>query len=221
MSVPQISPAEYDEYNAISSAAFEKLLSVLDAPDWKASESKPNFTLSYKYVPDSSFMLIKSETTIAKPIEAVLKRLSTVENVDSKTPEEKRDGAIERTLIVPQPNEYNEGFIYLALDSGSRMVSHRDFLLYRKHYERDGIHYFISASVVNDKIAPEKKGFVRGKILLQGFLIDPSPSEPAKVRIRFVAHGDPCGSIPGFVYNAVCSKQGYTVIRLREEIERA
>jgi hypothetical protein len=219
MTAPDISPAQYDEYNAIANACLENLVQVLDATDWTVNESKPNFTLSYRYVAGSSFMMIKAETNVSKPVEAVVKRLCTVANVDSKTPEKDRDGAIERTFYLAEPNEFNDGFLYLALDSGSRLVSHRDFVLYRKHYERDGVHYFVSASVINDAIAKEKKGFVRGKIICQGYMVDQSPTDPAAARLRFVAHADPSGSVPGFVYNAVCSKQGYTVIKVRDEVQ--
>jgi hypothetical protein len=189
------------------------VLTVLDAPDWSSPRRDGDTTFYTRSVAGSSFTMIKSEVAIPAPLHVILDRLSEVPEVTPDMPAAVRDGSIRRYGLVVEPNRFNEGFIYLALESGSRLVSPRDFLMYRRHFEKDGTHYFVQASVQNDAIKPEVKGFVRGRILTQAFALDIKDDVP---RLRFVAHADPAGSIPAIIYNAVAQKQGYLVQKLKK-----
>jgi hypothetical protein len=78
-----------------------------------------------------------------------------------------------------------------------KIASPRDFLVYRKHFERDGTHFFIKASVVNDLVMPEQKGIIRGKVMLHAMVLD-NPQAP---RVRCIGHVDPGGSVPAVLLN--------------------
>ncbi|OHS96024.1 hypothetical protein TRFO_10200 [Tritrichomonas foetus] len=106
----------------------------------------------------------------------------------------------------------------MALESGSKLVSPRDFVMFRKHYEQNGTHYFTQCSVPNETIRPEVKKFVRGKIIVQAFIVDKDPNNADSVRVRFVVHADPRGSIPAMIYNTVASNQGYAVKKLKDSL---
>jgi hypothetical protein len=196
---------------------LENVTQLAAAPDWTKTKQDGDVAFFTRSVPGSSFTMIKSQIGIPVPFEAVVKRLCIVPTVTPDMPAAARDGALRRVPLVLEPNEWNEGFIYLALESGSRLVSNRDFLLYRKHFERDGVHYFLQGSVENDAIAPVYRDFVRGKILTQGFVLDKDPAS-GEPRLTFIAHADPGGSIPAMVYNAVSQKQGYLVKKLKTDL---
>jgi hypothetical protein len=220
MSVPSlppggISPAQLAEYDSAIQAVFENVVQLANAPDWQKGKVDDDLSFYSRSVPGSSFTMIKSEITIPVPIETIVKRLSLVPEVTPDQPAAQRDGAIRRKLFVVSENEFNDGFVYLALESGSRLVSNRDFFMYRKHFEKDGVHYFVQASVVNDEIAPVYKDFVRGRIVTQAFVLS---GEGPEAKLQFIAHADPAGSIPAMVYNAVSQKQGYLVKKLKTDL---
>jgi hypothetical protein len=221
MSIPAIPPdgvpaAQVAEYEAAIQSVFENTLQLASASDWTTGKVDGDISFFSRSVPGSSFTMIKSEISIPLPFEVILKRLAILPLITPDMPAAQRDGALRRLLLVPEPNEFNNGFLYLALESGSRFVSNRDFLLYRKHFEKDGTHYFILTSIVNDAIAPPYKDFVRGKILVQALVFDQNAAgEP---RLRFIAHADPAGSIPAMVYNAVSQTQGYLIKKLKTEL---
>jgi hypothetical protein len=221
MTIPALPPggvsaSQIAEYDAAIQAVFENTVQLATGAGWTAGKVDGDISFFTRSVPGSSFTMIKSEISIPLPFEVVAKRCALLPAVTPDMPAAQRDGAIRRLLLVPEPNEYNNGFLYLALDSGSRLVSNRDFLLYRKHFEKDGTHYFILTSIVNDAIAPPYKDFVRGKILVQALVLN--VNEAGEPRLKFIAHADPAGSIPAMVYNAVSQGQGYLIKKLKTEL---
>jgi hypothetical protein len=212
-----IPAAQLAEYDGFIQGLFEKVVELVSGGDWTKTKQDGDITFFSRFVPGSNFMMLKSQLTIPLPFERVLKRFSLLPPVTADTPPGEREGAVFRLLLTLEPNEWNDGFVYLVLDSGTRVVRNRDFLMYRKHFERDGIHYFIQGSMVNDAIAPATKEFVRGKMLTQGVVVDSDPAS-GEPRVTCIAHADPAGAIPAIIYNAVVQKQGSVVKKLKADL---
>ena len=208
-------PEQIQQFDAASEKALENVKEALNATDWKELKRDGDTIFYSRSVPSSSFSMIKSETTISLPFDVVAKELYTCPDIKPEQPANERDGVIERTLYpVCGDRTYDEGLLYLALESPSKLVSPRDFVMYRKHYLIDGVHYFTQCSV-DSNIREENKKYVRGSILFQSFVVDNDPNSDA-VRVRFVVHADPKGKIPALIYNAVASSQGYAVKKLKD-----
>ena len=218
---PPLTPEETAQYDAISQKCLDEIIESANSTNWTESKKDGGVTFYTRKVKTSSFDQVKSETSIPVPIEQVIEYLGDCPDITPQMTAEERDGTVERTLYrVCGDKTYDEGILYLALESPSRLVTARDFLMYRKHYQKDDIHYFTQVSIENDKIRPPTKNFVRGQILFQGYVVDKDPEHDGNIRIRFVVHADPKGSIPGWVYNQVALGQGYAVKKLKDTLEK-
>ena len=211
----EITPERIAAAEPVAKACLEMSSQVLNSPDWKESKKENGVTYYTRSVQGSSFTMIKSSTSVPRPLDKMVDFCSRFREVTADTPQELRGGAIERRFWpFPEPNPHNEGFVYLALESGSRLVSNRDFVMIRKYYEKDGRHYYICVSIDDDKIRPVSKNFVRGKILCNATVIE---AEGENTKVSFIAHADPAGSIPAMIYNMVSLKQGACVRAIRDD----
>jgi hypothetical protein len=216
MSLPEgaVTPEAVAEYNAQTEQALERVIALLDDGGWGSPKSDKDVLYWVRYVSGSSFAMIKSEVAIPKPYDAVIDRMFYFPEITPDMPAAQRDGILRRFLIIPEPSRFSEGYMYFSVESGVPLVSNRDFLVYRKHYERDGAHYLIQFSIENDAIMPKQKGFVRGKMITQAFIAD----NPGTPRIRCLSHTDPGGSIPAALYNMAAKKQAAYLKRLKESM---
>ena len=213
-------PEEITEYNKKWDEAFDKVLSIIDAPDWKKEKSKESDVEIYlRHESHSPFAQIKSVTVVNAPLNAVEANFQKpTTTVDSSTPKDKRDGAIERRVLETVGEGENEAsFIYLVLESPSSLVSPREFLSYSKIGKKDGKVALVRISVVNDKLHTVGKGYVRATLYFQAFVAEDAGDN--KTKLTFLGHADPSGSIPAFVYNAIATGQGYTVVSMKKDIE--
>ena len=212
---PAIPPEEIQKYEEAIQKCFEDCKAVVDAPDWKKEKEEPDVTFFVRKVEGSSFNMVKSFSMIPKPMDVVVDDLCEVQNIEPDMDPKVRGETHQQHLYISKPNKWNDGFIYLALETPTRIVSPRDFLMYRKHFEENGKHYFTQVSIVNDAIQPEVKGFVRGRILTQCFLAE---QEGDQIKLTFIVHADPAGSIPAWIYNKVATGQGYEVKVIRDRL---
>lgn len=213
--LPPLSPEEVAKHEAAINECLERVKALLDSPDWKKDKEEKDVVFFTRKVQGSSFNMIKSISMIPVPMEKVLDELSEVRNLEPDMPASERDDTHQQHLFVAEPNRFNDGYMYLALESPSRLVSPRDFLMYRKHFEVDGKHFFPQVSIVNDAIRGPVKGFVRGNIITQCFVAEQAGDQ---VKLTFIVHADPAGSIPGWVYNQVATGQGYAVKKIRDKL---
>ena len=213
--LPPISAEDVAKYEAAITECLERCKALLDAGDWKKDKEEKDVVFFTRKVEGSSFNMVKSISMIPKPMEMVVDNLSEVRNIEPNMPAKERDGTHQQWLFVHEPNKFNDGYMYLALETPSMLVSPRDFLMYRKHFEEGGKHYFPQVSIENDAIRGPVKGFVRGKILTQCFVAE---QDGDQVKLTFIVHADPAGSIPAWIYNKVATDQGYAVKKIRDEL---
>jgi hypothetical protein len=214
-----ITPEVIAANNEINEKAVHYVESIVDAPDWSLSKKEPTITFYTRYDPSSKFAQLKSIVSIPAPLESVIAVLDQVNTVDANTPKKDRDGCQEKYLTTPVPDDpYGAVFLYIGLETPTRLVAPRDFLLYRRKYPfREGFIY-MHTSVADESLKPVKSPYVRGKMTFEADLAFPDPDAPDTVKMIFTTHADPAGSIPAWVYNAVVTDQGYFAKQVRDKV---
>lgn len=215
--LPEISDADYAKYEEAAAGCLARVKEVIDSADWKKDKEEPDVTFYSRSAPGSKFLMIKAVSLIPKPYDVVVNHLCGMDDIEPSMPADKRDGTHQRHLFVKEANKWNDGFLYMALETTSRLVSPRDFLMYRKHFAEDGKDYFSQVSIVNDAIKPEVKGFVRAQILTQCFVIEQAGDN---VKLTFIVHADPAGSVPAMIYNTIACNQGNCVKKIKLELTK-
>lgn len=191
-----------------------------NSDDWKPSKKEDDVEYFTRSVQDSKFTMIKSTTIVEKSASELVDFLNFLKVIKKDMTPAERDGAIERQVFnMEGENPHGNAIVYLALESGSRFVSPRDFFMARKYFEEGDKYYFIVISIDDKGAAPAPKGLVRGKILCNATIVE--KIDDKKSRLSFIAHGDPCGSVPAMIYNQVAVGQGACVKKIRDEITKA
>jgi len=81
-------------------------------------------------------------------------------------------------------------------------VTCRDFCAIRCTTEEDGVRYIWGCSIINSAVPEDTTGkFVRGMIIVSGFVFKPVDGEPDQCLIANVNQVDPKGWIPAWVVN--------------------
>ena len=213
-----VTPEQLAEYAKQSEELLPKFLALATSSEWKESKKEQDITFYTRTDPSSSYHQVKSVVTIPASIETVISILKPIEVVDASTPKEKRHGLNERkALYGPADDQYQTAIFEIEIESPAPLVSPRDFLLFRRFYQKDGKQVYLHNSIVNDTLFPEKKGVVRGVMPFQGFIVEPDPDHNGNVRLTFLVHADPKGKIPATVYNLVVTNQGYAAKGIRKK----
>lgn len=205
-------------YKAIHEETLNKCIKLKEGAAWKFSKEEDGVKFYTASAEGSSFSMVKSETIIKATMEAVNDRIAKTPTIDANTPDNQRDGARERWLSNTVDDETRATFMYIALISPSSLVSERDFFMYRRCYERDGVHIQLNVSVKNDEIKPDVKGRVRAHMFFQIFFVE--KIDDATTKLTFMCHADPKGSVPAFVYNAGAVGQGASLKTIRKDLEK-
>ncbi|EAY10380.1 hypothetical protein TVAG_109640 [Trichomonas vaginalis G3] len=195
---------------------LHEMLEIVEKGDWKLSKEETNIKFYTGTYPGSSFNMVKSVVTILGKHKKTVELLDTVKTIDKNTPKEEAKGVKERYVFGGA--EGGPRYLYMSLQSGSMLVSDRDFLTLRKRYDLPDKQVWLIASIDNDDLKPPTKDNVRGKMTFQAFILEQDKDDDAYDRLTFVVHADPCGSIPAMVYNAVATKQGYNVLSIRNSV---
>ena len=72
---------------------------------------------------------------------------------------------------------------------------------------------------VQDPRIPQEKGYVRGELIVGGYVIRSVPDNPELSEVTYAAQVDLKGSIPAFVVNKITESQPQCVSRLRNHVE--
>jgi hypothetical protein len=150
-----VTPEQLAEYDTAVQEVFERVVGLLGDAGWSKPKHYKDVTIWTRSVPGSALNMTKSEMPVTKPFDLVLSKLSEVLEITPDMPADERDGMIRHFLMVAEPNPFKDDFVYVAGEAPAKIISLRDFLIYRKHFERDGAHFFVQTSIVNDKIMPE------------------------------------------------------------------
>lgn len=213
-----VTPEQIAEYAKQSEELLPKFIALASSNEWKESKKEEDITFYTRTDPSSPYHQVKSVVTIPAPIDTVLSILKPIEVVDKSTPKEKRHGLNERkALYGPADDQYQTAIFEIEIESPAPLVSPRDFLLFRRFYQKDGKQVYLHNSIVNNTLFPEKKGVVRGEMPFQGFIVEQDPDHQGNVRLTFLVHADPKGKIPSAVYNLVVTNQGYAAKGIRKK----
>ena len=204
--------ASASDYIKFHEEALEKFLALQNDKDWKFNKEEDGVKFYYRSEPGSSFSQVKSETSVAAPEEAITKILDEIKLVEPKNPQ---DGFKERRTFGELNDENKTAFLYVCVDSGSRFVTSRDFIMLRRKYVKDGKIIYLHVSVP-DSVQPVNPNYVRGQMKLQGYIVEPDTEKQGNFKLTFMVHTDPAGSVPAVVYNAVVGKQGLVVKKIRD-----
>lgn len=204
------------EYLDLHEKRLQEVLQYYEKGEWKLSKEEPTIKFYTATYPGSSFSMVKSVVSIAGKHDETIKILNSVEKIDDKTPKEVADGTKLREIFGGE--EGGARYIYMVLDSGSRLASNREFLVVRKRYDVDTKIVWLCVSVDNTTIRPVGKGNVRGNMTFQAYILDKDPDNEGADRLTFIVHADPCGSIPAMIYNSVAVNQGNGARKIRDEV---
>ena len=202
------------EYLELHEKRLHEMLEYLNK-DWKLSKEEPTIKFYTATSPGSSFSMVKSIVYVNGKAEETAKILDDVSTIDDKTPKEIADGTKERYLFGGV--EGGARYLYMALESGSRFVSDREFLLLRKRYDLEDKKVWLCVSIDNTELKPVGKGNVRGNMTFQAYILDKDPANNED-RLTFIVHADPCGSIPAMIYNSVATNQGNGARKIRDDV---
>lgn len=219
MSKVEVSAEQKSQYDAKAKESFDKIVGLLsDMSQFKLSKEDKGVKLYSRYDKDSSFAQVLSSTVVDAPLDAVLSELCNVPIYEPSMDKAIRgESLIQEYYPIESPGEYNDGFVYCLLESPTRLVSKRDFLMYRKHFEKDGVHYFIHISVEYPGVRQPTKENVRGQIF-QVDIAQADPQNKDKTILQYFVHADPSGSIPAWVYNLTAESSGYDVLKVRDRV---
>lgn len=204
-------------YNAQMEKQLEHVKAIIDDAGWKVDKEEQDITFYLRYEEPSKFAQVKSIVTINKPVDEVFNYVKAVRVVDKDTPKDQREGCIERRTLNPIEGDPNEAqFYYIIIESHSRLVSARDFLMYQKVFTEGDKRYLVRTSIVNDSIKPVDKNYVRANMFFQAFVMEPADGG---CKLTFLCHADPSGSIPAMVYNVAAVNQGRSALRFKQALE--
>jgi hypothetical protein len=187
------------QYLSAHEHKLSEILSSLDSDSWTYQKTDSSYTHIVRYSPDSSFVQTKTVISLPVPKEALIDvftygRVYTLET----TPQ----GPIAPAEIFAlwDGKDVNQTILYfMAMQSPAFMVWPREFLLLRRTYVRGEKTVFMQMSIDNADIRPERKGFVRGTIYGQAFVIE--EDEEGKARMTVFSHVNPGGSLPVWAVN--------------------
>ena len=210
-------PAPTKEMIEAHEKSVNEVLDLIKNAKWKLSKEEPEIKFYTSSYPGSSFSMVKSIVSIPNKHDKVVEIIDRVDKIDETTPADKRDGTKERFLIGEGDKEHKTTFMYLSLESGSRLVTDREFFMLRRHYVIDGKDIWHHVSVDGEDIVPTNKKNVRGKITFQTYVLEKDPEHEGNDILTFIVHADPCGSVPAMIYNAVAVNEGYSAKKIRDE----
>lgn len=206
-----VSPEIRKKYIEDNKKKLDKVLEYYLSADWKLSSEKDDYKVWTAKCPDSSFSMLKSQCRIDGLYDKVRRNVQMVPRITPDMPDDQRGGAVERYTFAPEDPAVPDMncFFYIHVESGSKVVSNRDFVMYRAKYEKDGRLIVLATGMGGEDLVEQKKGTVRGVTNFQAFILEGDT-------LSFVLHADPCGSVPATIYNMVCARQGETILNIRD-----
>eukprot|EP01087_Luapelamoeba_hula_P006160 TRINITY_DN16268_c0_g1_i1.p1 TRINITY_DN16268_c0_g1~~TRINITY_DN16268_c0_g1_i1.p1 ORF type:complete len:255 (+),score=48.65 TRINITY_DN16268_c0_g1_i1:37-765(+) len=192
-------PKTKEDYEALRDSMLIKLKELIATTDgWTQHSEQDGFTLWEKVIdPADSIHLIK--TTGELPV-SVTKADAIISDTNIET-RKKWDSEVAfykvAEEITPNILVSHVGF------TAPFPVAGRDFVSIRcTMRDSDDVHYSWGCSIDYPAIPEDPSGtYVRGRIVITGFVLKPIAGEPDKCSIINIAQVDPMGMIPGWVVN--------------------
>lgn len=83
----------------------------------------------------------------------------------------------------------------------------------------DGQIIICSKSHEHDDCPPHKK-YVRGEVVIGGWILSPAKDDPSKTFAKYITQTDLKGSIPKSIVNSVSEKQGLLISKVGESMKK-
>jgi len=210
-------PSSEEEWAALYESSWKLLKEFAGSMDgWDKVSDDQGFTLYEKPIAGAEQHLVKTEGSLNVSVQ---KALDTVYDTNIET-RKKWDTEVEFYNIV---EKINDKMILAHIGFHTPFpVTCRDFATLRcTAADDDGTRYMWTVSVVNSNIPVHKDGkYVRGVIIVSGFVIKPIDGESDKCSITNVNQVDPKGWIPGWVVNMGKGKSLGRMTGLKKVVER-
>lgn len=204
MSTTQVDPAKIKQFCEENEQKLSHVFEIMDSSEWEILKDEKDITFYKRSVDDSSIVQIKSIVVVDTPLSNVLKMMKELENEQDET-----GNTITTSVYGPIEDGCATEVFYVTEKIPVPLVSSRDYLIMRRHYSREGKEMFVHHSIECEEIKPLSPDYARGKVIFQVYIGEAIDKNTSK--FTFVAHLDPCGSIPAFVINMALVKQGSAV----------
>jgi hypothetical protein len=113
--------------------------------------------------------------------------------------------------------DFPEGaLVYSYMNPKTKIITPRDFLIFRRKYESDGRVVQLAASIEDDQLKPPVKGFIRGVMTFQASIFE--KVDEGKTKVTFLGHFDPNDSISTFLLNTMAKRQGEMMKKVKQFI---
>jgi hypothetical protein len=203
-----------ENYKQVAEEKKKLVLAYAQSDDgWSHVKTKDDVEISKKKTDDSSHILVRGKGLVPGTVESILAKIAG----------EKYQTALDPTLISVKVIELlDESDCYKFQYQQNKMPSpltDRDFVTFQhKELVSKELAVTCATSVVHPQ-APVDKHFVRGEVLLGGYVVEKVDEKQCKV--TYVVQVSLKGSVPTFVTNTASVDQGLAVLHLRKAMESA
>jgi len=213
-------PETEEEFRALVEKKIAQMNELLADPDWSplAFDDGGQGVLLWDKppVPDggSEVSMLRSEMTVAAPVDRVHKLLNSLDTEVLKTYD---DTVIEVRVL----KEVTEDIQVISRHVQSPFpISNREVvaLRYSKKNPVDGSAVIIGSSI-NLRGMPETSGFVRANAIVAAWSI--VPLDESRTRVSRLAQIDPRGQIPAAITNTFKLKLGQSFLKVKTVLEQA
>jgi hypothetical protein len=175
------------------------LASLSDGP-WSFQRQSGPISLYFRHVADSPFVQTKTVVSLPVPKEAMIDVMTYGRVYTLETTPQGPIPPDEIYALYDGGDDHETVLYFMAMAPPAPLVAPREFLLLRRTCARDGATVFVQMSVESDELKPRRKGFVRGTIHGQAFVIR-GGGDGATAEMTVFSHVDPGGRLPVWAVN--------------------
>jgi START domain/Vacuolar sorting protein 9 (VPS9) domain len=189
-------------YSRVAEHAVMELLD-LDAMAWEFVKTQEGVDIHRRTMPNSSLQCVRGVAIVpASPLDIlrIIREPSNRRHYDSMCHD---------ASIVQRIDDCHTIAYYAFKAVRFCTTSFRDFCVLLHWRQVDPTTFIMLGQSVRHPDCPESKKskFVRGKLLISGWILKAVPDEPDKCRVTYIAHLDLGGYIPSWIQNLIAAKQ--------------
>ena len=177
------------------------IMDSLSQDNWTRQKTDGNLTVFSRSVDDSKFIQTKTVVKMDVPKDAMIDVMTYGRVYTLETCPQGPIPPQEIFAICDTKDDHETILYFMAMESPAFMVAPREFLLLRRTYSFGEKRVFAQMSIDNDQIKPKRKGFVRGTILGQAFVVEDDTEHAGHSIMTVFSHVDPGGSVPAWAVN--------------------
>jgi len=207
-----MSASKYGEKRQSCLNYFKQCLTQSEKDGWKVFKTKVPEVRAWK-LSTTNVPCVKCVCEIAiSPTK--LYKLVWEQTVESK--KQYDEDLLEDNVVESIDNDTQIRYV----SSKAPVVTNRDFCIMKACVREGDVIYHFNVSVEHDKV-PQKKGFVRGNMIILGYAYAPTPGKPGSTTVTHIAQIDPAGKIPNWLVTLNCSKIPERMTLLRRLVEQS